>query len=63
MKYIEKLSSKNSYKNEKRTAVSIGYTGEEIAVKTIKKKGYKVIERNYRTRLGEIDIIAKKGEI
>ena len=62
MKYIEKLSLKNSYKDEKRTAVSIGHTGEEIAVKTIKKKGYKIIERNYRTRLGEIDIIARDKE-
>ena len=62
MKYIEKLLSKNSCSEEKRTAVSIGNTGEEIAVKTIKKKGYKVIERNYRTRLGEIDIIARDKE-
>ena len=62
MKYIGKLLSKNSYNKEERTAVSIGCEGEEIAVKTIKKKGYKIIERNYRTRLGEIDIIARDGE-
>ena len=41
VKYIEKLLSKNSCSEEKRTAVSIGNTGEEIAGKTIKKKGYK----------------------
>ena len=62
MKYIGKLLSKNSYNKEERTAVSIGCEGEEIAVKKIKKKGYKIIERNYRTRLGEIDIIARDGE-
>ena len=61
MKFIEKLLSKNSY-NEKTTAVSIGMSGEETAVKILKKHGYKVIERNYRTRQGEIDIIAKDGE-
>ena len=61
MKFIEKLLSKNSY-NEKTTAVSIGMSGEETAVKILKKHGYKILERNYRTRQGEIDIIAQDGE-
>lgn len=62
MKFTEKLLSKNLLKNEKATAVSIGALGEEAAVQAIKKQGYKVIERNYRTKMGEIDIIAKDGE-
>ena len=33
--------------------------GEALAVRRLKKAGYKIIETNYRTRLGEIDIIAK----
>ena len=37
-----------------------GEKGEAIAVRQLKKKGYKIIETNYRTRLGEIDIIAKE---
>ena len=36
-----------------------GEKGEEIAVRHLKKQGYKIIETNYRTKLGEIDIIAK----
>ncbi|MGD8991100.1 MAG: YraN family protein [Desulfobacterales bacterium] len=36
-----------------------GEQGEALAVKRLKKAGYKIIETNYRTRLGEIDIIAK----
>lgn len=36
-----------------------GEKGEEIAVRHLKKEGYKIIETNYRTKLGEIDIIAK----
>jgi putative endonuclease len=41
-----------------------GQQGEELAVKHLKKNGYKIIERNFRTRVGEIDIIARhKGQI
>ena len=41
-----------------------GKLGEEIALKYIISKGGKVIERNYRTKIGEVDIIAKlNGEL
>ncbi|MBQ8391460.1 MAG: YraN family protein [Clostridia bacterium] len=62
VKFTEKPLLKNLLKNEKLAAVSIGNLGEEAAVKAIKKQGYKVIERNYRTKMGEIDIIARDGE-
>ncbi len=62
MKFTERLLSKNLYNKEKTTAVSIGNIGEEAAVQAIKKRGYKIIARNYRTKMGEIDIIAKDGE-
>ncbi len=39
-----------------------GEKGESIAVNCLKKQGYRIIELNYRTKLGEIDIIAKQGE-
>ena len=35
-----------------------GTKGEDLAVSFLEKKGYKIIERNYRMRGGEIDIIA-----
>ncbi len=35
----------------------IGFDGENFAVKYLKSKHYKIIERNYQTRQGEIDII------
>ncbi len=42
--------------------MKLGDKGEVLAVKLLKKKGYKIIKRNYKTSIGEIDIIAKDGE-
>ena len=39
----------------------IAIKGEELASKFLKKKGYKIIDRNFRKGYGEIDIIAVKG--
>ena len=39
--------------------MKLGERGEGLAIKFLKKKGYKIIEQNYKTPLGEIDIIAK----
>jgi putative endonuclease len=36
-----------------------GERGENLAVWYLKKNGYKIIEQNYRNRLGEIDIVAR----
>ena len=41
---------------------AIGNVGEDYAVKILKKNKYKLIERNFTIRGGEIDIIAKDGE-
>lgn len=50
---------------DKRTAKrKLGDIGENIACQFLEKHGFKVIERNYLRKWGEIDIIAeKKGRI
>lgn len=41
----------------------IGRQNEMLAVKFLKKKGYKILEKNYVCKVGEIDIIAKHKNI
>ena len=40
--------------------IAVGRLGENKAVDYLAKKGYIIIERNYRTPFGEIDVIARK---
>jgi putative endonuclease len=41
---------------------TIGDDGEEVAFFNLKKRGYKILERNYINKIGEIDIIASKNK-
>lgn len=38
--------------------ILLGKKGEEIAAKYLQKNGYRIIERNFKKRYGEIDIVA-----
>ena len=40
----------------------LGDSGEDIAAKHLKKQGMKVLHRNFKTDMGEIDIVAKDGD-
>lgn len=41
--------------------LAVGRRGEDEAVRYLKKNGYRIIERNYRCRHGEVDIVAMDG--
>jgi putative endonuclease len=40
----------------------LGAQGEQIAINYLHNRGYRILEHNYRNRIGEIDIIAKHGD-
>jgi putative endonuclease len=42
---------------------TVGQWGEETATAYLRQRGYEILARNARTPYGEIDIIAKQGEI
>ena len=37
----------------------LGERGENVAAKYLRNQGYKILERNFRTAVGEVDIIAR----
>jgi putative endonuclease len=40
----------------------LGTEGEEAAARFLKKKGYKIVSRNFKSPVGEVDIIAEDGD-
>jgi putative endonuclease len=45
--------------NERGT---LGNGGEDIAADYLERRGYEVVERNFRCRSGELDIVARDGD-
>lgn len=41
--------------------IKIGKLGEEIATMFLMKHGVKILDRNYYTKIGELDIVGKKA--
>ena len=49
-------------KGTKTSNLTRGMWGERKAAEYFKNKGYLLLERNFRCRIGEIDIVAKDGD-
>ena len=41
---------------------SLGKLGEDLACRELLRRGYAILDRRYRTRVGELDIVARDGE-
>lgn len=50
------IAQKNFYKK------FLGRAGEIKAAEFLENKGYEILKKNYKTHIGEIDIVAKDGE-
>ena len=42
---------------------NIGFLGEDLAAEALKNKGFKILERNFSNKFGEIDIISQDRAI
>lgn len=45
-----------------RPDAKLGEKGENVAAKFLTTKGYKILQRNFMTKVGEVDIVARKGK-
>jgi putative endonuclease len=45
-----------------RARQEFGLLGEQLACDELEKRGYAIVERRYRTRAGELDIVARHGD-
>jgi putative endonuclease len=43
--------------------LDLGESGEDLACRALERRGYAILERRYRTRAGEIDIVARDGAV
>ena len=49
-------------KSDSKNTISIGKKAEDVVVKNRLDDGYKILERNYRTKIAEVDIIYKDAK-
>ena len=54
------MPSSQERKNQKQKYYRQGKFSEKLSAWFLRMKGYRVLQQNYKTRLGEIDIIALK---
>jgi putative endonuclease len=58
-----RVTKRRSKASGRRTAQQIiGQRAEDIAAEYLQAQGLQIIERNYRRRLGELDIVARQGD-
>ena len=48
---------------KRRKSYRRGHRGEWLAAMALMAKGYRILARRYRTKLGEIDLIARRGDL
>lgn len=58
----ERCLIEQSSQKPKAARQGLGRTGERLAAEELIRRGYRLLERNFRCRYGEIDIVAEEGD-
>jgi putative endonuclease len=51
------------HENISNQKIILGNNGEKVVAHFLQNKNFKILAQNYRTKLGEIDLIAQKDEL
>jgi putative endonuclease len=43
--------------------VKLGRQGEELAARKLTQRGYEIVTRNWHCQIGEVDLVARRGEV
>ncbi|MDB4962042.1 MAG: hypothetical protein JWP01_2041 [Myxococcales bacterium] len=62
-KTVETAAAVETAAEDRTTTVERGASAEERAAEALRGAGYDIIERNFRCKGGELDIIARDGDI
>lgn len=49
--------------HDERSTIEVGATSEDRAAHHLAREGMRIVERNYRCKLGELDIVARDGGV
>ena len=54
---------RSNNRQQRQKAQRRGHHGEWLAALSLRIKGYRIIDKGFKTKVGEIDIIARKGNL
>lgn len=57
------MSPASSASEKRRRGFRKGHRGERLAAWTLRLKGYRILAVRHRTKRGEIDLIARRGDL
>ena len=61
--FLSNLFTGNKQGSSPKKRDALGDRGENMAARHLQKLGYKIIVRNFRCEMGEVDIVAKDGKV
>ena len=62
-KFFSPSDKTESVKSSKKDNLKTGHLGENLAKRYLQRKGFTIIDENYRTKFAEIDLIAQYKDI